>query len=67
MGVWEHLAAGGSFFEKRVGGFPEGDASSRWLIDIRTDLFPPTTAMVTATISMRLHEPRAIRWLNWRA
>ena len=21
---------------------PEGDASSRWLIDIRTDLFPPT-------------------------
>ena len=27
----------------RVGGCPEGDASSRWLIDIRTDLFPPTT------------------------
>ena len=31
---------------------PEGDASSRWLIDIRTDLFPPTT-MIAVTIASR--------------
>ena len=28
---------------------PEGDASSRWLIDIRTDLFPPTTMIAART------------------
>ena len=44
-----------------VGGFPEGDASSRWLIDIRTDLFPRTTTTIAAMISMRLQRARAIR------
>jgi hypothetical protein len=34
--------------------FPEGDASSRWLIDIRTDLFPPTTTTIAAVIQRAL-------------
>ena len=32
---------------------PEGDASSRWLIDIRTDLFLPTPTMIAARTRLR--------------
>ena len=32
---------------------PEGDASSRWLIDIRTDLFLPPTITIAATPTAR--------------
>jgi hypothetical protein len=49
-----------------VGGFPEGHASSRWLIDIRIDRFQRTTIMIVAMASMRLHGPKAIRWLSSR-
>ena len=44
---------------------PEADASSRWLIVIRTDLFLPTPTMIAARI--RMCAARAIRWRNWRA
>jgi hypothetical protein len=49
-----------------VGGFPEGDASSRWLIDIRVDRFQRTTIMIVAVTSVRLQRLKAIRWLNLR-
>jgi hypothetical protein len=49
-----------------VGGFPEGHASSRWLIDIRIDRFQRTTIMIVAMASPRLHGPKAIRWPNLR-
>src|SRR5204863_348723 len=32
---------------------PVGDASSRWLIDIRTDLFPPPTKLAARVIRLR--------------
>ena len=41
---------------------PEADASSRWLIVIRTDLFLPTPSMIAV-----LCAARAIRWRNWRS
>ena len=41
---------------------PEADASSRWLIVIRTDLFLPTPSMIAV-----LCATRAIRWRNWRS
>jgi hypothetical protein len=49
-----------------VGGFPEGHASSRWLIDIRINRFQRTTIMIVAMASMRLHGPKTIRWLSSR-
>ena len=39
---------------------PEADASSRWLIVIRTDLFLPTPTMIAVRI--RMCAARAIRW-----
>jgi hypothetical protein len=50
-----------------LAGFPEGDASSRWLIDIRVDRFQPTTSMIVAVTSMRLQGLTAIRWPNLHA
>jgi hypothetical protein len=44
----------------------EGDASSRWLIDIRTDLIPPRMTMDAAAISMPMAGRKAIRWRSWR-
>ena len=41
---------------------PEADASSRWLIVIRTDLFLPTPSMIAV-----LCAARAIRWRNLRS
>jgi hypothetical protein len=43
-----------------VGGFPEGHASSRWLIDIRIDRFQRTTIKIVAMASTRLQGPKAI-------
>jgi hypothetical protein len=59
-------ASGKSWFvsKKRVGGFPEGDATSRWLIDIRTDLFPAMTIIIAAVIRTLQEEARAIHWPN---
>jgi hypothetical protein len=43
---------------------PEGDASSRWLNDIRNDLISaPTTIAAILTVQA---VARAIRWLNWQ-
>ena len=44
---------------------PQGDASSRWLIVIRTDLFLPTPTMIA--VQIRMCAARAIRWRNWRS
>ena len=44
--------------EARVGGLPGGDASSRWLIDTTTDLFPPAMPMIAVTTSMQSGEGR---------
>src|ERR1700738_228987 len=50
----------------RVGGFPAGGASSRRLMDTRTDLTRAMTTMIAAARGMRLQRARVIRWLNWR-
>ena len=41
---------------------PEADASSPWLIVIRTDLFLPMPSMIAV-----LCETRAVCWRNWRS
>jgi hypothetical protein len=66
MGTCEGIWQGPVRFWKWVGGFPEGHASSRWLIDIRIDRFQRATIKIVAMTSMRLEGLRAIRWLNWR-
>jgi hypothetical protein len=66
--MWDLVgpSGGGRIVLKFGGGtFPEGNASSRWLIDIRTDLFQPTT--MVAAISSGLEGAKAIRSPNSRA
>ena len=56
-----YLAGANSFvclFDMAGWRCPEGDASSRWLIDIRTDLFPPPT-MIAETRAGRANDPLA--------
>jgi hypothetical protein len=49
-----------------VGGIPEGDASSRWLIDIRIDRFQRAMIAIVAVTSAQMQGPTVIRWLNLR-
>jgi hypothetical protein len=59
------MIAAGSFGNDGVGSFPEGDATSRWLIDTRIDL-SPLTVVLTAAVVRHLRRARAIHSQNWR-